>query len=438
MKRAPRDAQQLGGKMSARSFGQIDQTPVFEVTIASQAGASAKILTYGAVVRDLVVPASNGLQRVVLGLNTIEDYVAYSPSFGAVPGRFANRIANGRFVLDGVPYQLERRPGQKHTLHGGPHGFGHRIWKLGAYDDSSVELTLESPDGDAGFPGNLSATCVYRLLEPATLRVELTAVSDRPTIVNLTQHSYFNLDGSPDILDHEVTLFADFYTPADADLIPTGEIRAVAGTPYDFRNPRTVRNPGSTPYDTNFVAALEPDEEGLAQIAAVRSPKNGLTLSLFSTEPGVQFYSVGAAQLSGARIGRAALRRACGLGPRAAGFPGFAEPAPFHRLRAVAGRRVPARQRISLRIAIGSEEILRADARACCGASGAAATQKSSWPGLSRPSTPRPAIHAATRKGLSTIRASPCETREVIDFHLRLVHGRAMRRPRGRPGQARP
>jgi aldose 1-epimerase len=277
--------------MSANAFGQIDQAPVFEVTIASQAGASAKILTWGAVVRDLVVPASNGLQRVVLGLNTIEDYVAYSPSFGAVPGRFANRIANGRFVLDGITYELERKPGQKHTLHGGPHGFGHRIWKLGAYDTSSVELVLESPDGDAGFPGNLTATCVYRLIEPATLRVELSAVSDRPTVVNLTQHSYFNLDGSPDILDHELTLFADFYTPADSELIPTGEIRAVAGTPYDFRGPRTVRDSALTPYDTNFVAALQWDEDGLAQIAAVRSPKNGLTMSLFSTEPGVQFYS---------------------------------------------------------------------------------------------------------------------------------------------------
>ena len=233
--------------MSANAFGQIDQTPVFEVTIASQAGASAKILTWGAVVRDLVVPASNGLQRVVLGLNTLDDYLNYSPSFGAVPGRFANRIANGRFVLDGVAYELERKPGQKHTLHGGPHGFGHRIWKLGAYDSSSVELILESPDGDSGFPGALTATCVYRLLEPATLRVELTAVSDRPTIVNLTQHSYFNLDGSPDILDHELTLFADFYTPTDDELIPTGEIRAVAGTPYDFRAPRTVRNPRSRP-----------------------------------------------------------------------------------------------------------------------------------------------------------------------------------------------
>jgi aldose 1-epimerase len=281
----------MGDKMSANAFGQIDQAPVFEVTIASQAGASAKILTYGAVVRDLVVPASNGLQRVVLGLNTLDDYLNYSPSFGAVPGRFANRIANGRFVLDGVAYELERRPGQKHTLHGGPHGFGHRIWKLGAYDTSSVELILESPDGDAGFPGALTATCVYRLIEPATLRVELSAVSDRPTIVNLTQHSYFNLDGSPDILDHELALFADFYTPVDADLIPTGEIRAVAGTPYDFRAPRTIRDPALTPYDTNFVAALPWGEDGLAQIAALRSPKNGLTMSLFSTEPGVQFYS---------------------------------------------------------------------------------------------------------------------------------------------------
>src|SRR5579872_5359165 len=127
-----------GDQMSAQAFGEIDGAPVFEVTIASRAGASAKILTYGAVVRDLVVPASRGLQRVALGLNTIEDYVAHSPSFGAVPGRFANRIANGRFTLDGIVYQLERRPGQKHTLHGGPHGFGHKIWKLGAYDESSV------------------------------------------------------------------------------------------------------------------------------------------------------------------------------------------------------------------------------------------------------------------------------------------------------------
>ena len=220
---------------------------------------------------------------------------------------------------------------------------------------ASVELTLESPDGDAGFPGALTATCVYRLVEPATLRVELSAVSDRPTVVNLTNHTYFNLDGSPDILDHEVTLFADFYTPADAELIPTGEIRAVAGTPYDFRSPRPVRNPTGTTYDTNFVAARQPDAEGLAPIATVRSPLNGLTLSLFSTEPGVQFYDAATAQLSGAGIERRALRRARGPVPRGASLPGFAQPAAFHRLRAAAGRTVPARDRISVRVTTDAE-----------------------------------------------------------------------------------
>ncbi len=276
--------------MSPHVFGEIDGAPAFEVVIASQAGARAKILTWGAVLRDLVAPTAKGLQRVTLGLNTLEDYVAHSPHFGAVPGRFANRIANGRFVLDGVEYALDRKPGEKHTLHGGPKGFGKRLWKLGAYDASSVSLKIESPDGEAGFPGALTATCVYRMLEPATLRVELSAVSDKPTVVNLTQHAYFNLDGSQDILDHEVRLFADFYTPADAEFIPTGEIRAVAGTPYDFRAARPVRHPSATAYDANFVAALCPGAEGLAPIAIARSPRNGLILSLYSTEPGVQFY----------------------------------------------------------------------------------------------------------------------------------------------------
>ena len=276
--------------MSAQLFGAVDGVPVHEVLIASRAGACAKILTFGAVIRDLVVPTATGPQGVTLGLNSLEDYVAHSPHFGAVPGRFANRIANGRFTLDGVEYALDRKPGEKHTLHGGPKGFGKRLWKLGAHDDSSVALTLDSADNEAGFPGALSATCVYRMLEPATLRVELSAVADKPTVVNLTQHAYFNLDGSPDILDHEVTLFGDFYTPADAELIPTGEIRSVAGTPYDFRNARPIRNPGGVSYDTNFVVAERPGADGLAPVARVRSPRNGLTLSLSSTEPGVQLY----------------------------------------------------------------------------------------------------------------------------------------------------
>ena len=276
--------------MSVHVFGEIADAPVLEVAIASKAGARAKILTWGAVLRDLVVPSANGEQRVTLGLNSIEDYVAHSPSFGAVPGRYANRIANGRFVLDGQTYELARKPGDKHTLHGGPDGFGHRIWKLSEHDDSSLTLVLESADGDAGFPGALTATCVYTLLEPATLRVELTAHCDKATVINLTQHAYFNLDGSSDARDHELTLLSDFYTPSDGELIPTGEIRAVAGTPFDFRQPRTIRNDSGQTYDTNFIANRQPDATGLAPIARLRSPRNGLTLALHSTEPGVQFY----------------------------------------------------------------------------------------------------------------------------------------------------
>src|SRR6202453_5473717 len=216
--------------MSVHTFGHIDDSPIVQVDIASMAGARAKILSWGAVLRDLVVPSASGPQRVSVGVTSIGDSLAHSPSFGAVPGRFANPIANGRFVLDGVAHQLARKPGEKHTLHGGPKGFGKRVWKLGEHGDSFVTLTLESPDGEAGFPGNLTAVCVYRMIEPATLRVELTATCDVPTVVNLTQHAYFNLDGSADVLDHELKLGGDFYTPADDELIPTGEIRSVAGS----------------------------------------------------------------------------------------------------------------------------------------------------------------------------------------------------------------
>ncbi|HXZ14982.1 MAG TPA: aldose epimerase family protein [Roseiarcus sp.] len=295
--------------MTKSGFGTVDGVAVDEIALRSNAGATAKIITWGAVVRDLVVPTtSGGPQRVVLGLNSLQDYIAHSPHFGAVPGRYANRIANGRFVLDGKEHALDKKPGDKDTLHGGPHGFGRRIWTLASYDEQSATLTLRSPDGEAGFPGALEARCVYRLIEPATLRVEFAATTDKPTVVNLTQHSYFNLDGSPDVLDHEVTLFADFYTPSDADLIPTGEIRSVAGTPYDFRRPRRVRNAGGTAYDTNFVVRPPLDPDGLAPVAHVFSPRNGLTLSLFSTAPGVQFYdaaklSVPVEGLGGARYG---------------------------------------------------------------------------------------------------------------------------------------
>ena len=160
-----------------------------------------------------------------------------------------------------------------------------------ARTSSSVTLVMDSPDGDAGFPGALRATCTYALLEPGTLLVDLHATCDAPTIVNLAHHSYFNLDGSLDILDHEVMLNAPFQTPTDADSIPTGEITAVAGTPYDFQTMRPVRHASGTTYDTNYVVGPAVDfSTGLAHAATVRSLKNGLTLELHTDQPGVQFY----------------------------------------------------------------------------------------------------------------------------------------------------
>ena len=277
--------------MQVRSFGDVDGVEIKEITLRNAAGATASVITWGAVLRDLVVPAAHGPQRVVLGLNSIEDYRAYSPHFGALPGRFANRIAGGRFTLDGTTYHLPTNEKGKNTLHGGPKGFGKRPWRLDSADVASVTLVMDSPDGDAGFPGALRATCTYALLEPGTLLVDLHATCDAPTIVNLAHHSYFNLDGSPDILDHEVMLNAPFRTPADADSIPTGEIAAVVGTPYDFQTMRPVRHASGTTYDTNYVVGPAVDfATGLAHAATVRSPKNGLTLEVHTDQPGVQFY----------------------------------------------------------------------------------------------------------------------------------------------------
>ncbi|MBS7698490.1 MULTISPECIES: aldose epimerase family protein [unclassified Chelatococcus] len=287
--------------MSVRQFGEIEGTPVWEITIRSSAGAEAKILSWGAVVRDMTVPLQTGArQRVVLGLNTIDDYLAHSPHMGAIAGRCANRISNGRFKIGDATYELERNFRDKHTLHSGK-SFGKSLWQLAHRDRSSVTLTYVSPNGDSGFPGTVTTTCTYRLLEPATLRVELTATTDAPTPVNLAHHSYFNLDGSPSILDHRLTVSADFYTPTDAELIPTGEIRTVGGTPYDFRSNRSVRFPDAETgapyaYDANFVLRRDRIEAAgwldlwLAHAAKFSSPITKLALDVWTTEPGVQVY----------------------------------------------------------------------------------------------------------------------------------------------------
>ncbi|KAF0231365.1 MAG: aldose [Beijerinckiaceae bacterium] len=286
--------------MTNRIFGEIGDSPVREITLRNAAGAEARILTFGAVVRDLVVPRTDGgHQRVVLGLETLEDYLNHSPHFGAIAGRYANRIGGGRFVLDGKAYQLPLNQDNRHSLHGGGQGFGKKLWTLFHHDDASATLGLVSPDGEAGYPGTLTTTCRYTLTEANALRVELSAFTDQPTILNLCHHSYFNLDGGADILDHDLMVRANVITPVDADLIPDGSIMPVSGTPFDFRRPRPIRftaEDGSRFwYDHNFVLRRERREPGvcapeLAHAATLASEKSGLAMEVWTTEPCLQVY----------------------------------------------------------------------------------------------------------------------------------------------------
>jgi len=269
-------------------FGTFQGEPVFEITIRSPAGAVARILNWGAVIKDLQIPLSDGtLQRVVLGLDNFDDYPASSPYFGALAGRYANRIANGRFVLDGTTVHLDQNEGTQ-TLHGGSGGVSQRLWTIAGWSQSSVTLALNLPDGDQGFPGNMDVRCTYSFIGETTLCVEIEAVTDAATVANFAQHSYFNLDGSSDIRDHRLRILADAYTPVDGNLIPTGEITGVDETAYDFRLPRRIGTSGSTLYDHNFVLS-EPTSDGM-RFAASLVAGNGLALQVYTTEPGLQFY----------------------------------------------------------------------------------------------------------------------------------------------------
>ena len=225
-----------------RPFGSIDGVEIAEITLSHPDGMEMRVLSWGAVICDLVVPSPAGPQPVVLGLDSIDDYAAHSPYFGAIVGRYANRIGRARFVLDGITYLLAANDG-RNQLHGGPRGFGTRPWTILDHQPTSVSLALVSQDGDMGYPGRLLATCTYTLSGPATLRVDLEAVADKRTPVNLTNHAYFNLDGSPDISSHQLMIAADFITPTQPDLIPTGAIKSVAATVYDFRTLRPVGAP---------------------------------------------------------------------------------------------------------------------------------------------------------------------------------------------------
>jgi aldose 1-epimerase len=255
-------------------------------------GLTAHILNWGAVVQDLRLEGHAA--PLVLGFENFEDYPLHSPYFGAVAGRSANRIANGRFVLDGQAYQLDRNFLGKHHLHGGSKGFGKRIWEFVDHGRNFATLRIVAEDGEMGYPGRLTARCTYRLEDAGALSVHLDAETDAPTLCNLAQHSYFDLDdgGATDILDHSLEIAADAYLPVDDEMIPTGEVRPVDGTDFDFRAMRPIRRARGGEqviYDHNFCLAGQ--RAPLRSIARAAGARSGVRMEVRSTEPGVQFYA---------------------------------------------------------------------------------------------------------------------------------------------------
>ncbi len=255
---------------------------------------AVRILTYGARIAAIDMPTRSGPRRVILGQPTLAAYEADGAYLGAVVGRVGNRVADGRFPLDGRVVQVSVNNGPN-MLHGGSTGFDRAVWQAEAEGDA-LRLTHVSPDGDQGFPGRLTASVRYAV-EGDALVIDYSATSDAPTVVNLTNHAYFNLDGSADVLGHVVTIAADRFTPTDAAQIPTGELRPVAGTPFDFRAPRAIGERIDQDdaqlhighgYDHNFVLADTPRAE---PVLAARVQADGVGMEVLTTEPGVQFYS---------------------------------------------------------------------------------------------------------------------------------------------------
>ncbi|WP_327584504.1 galactose mutarotase [Nonomuraea sp. NBC_00507] len=255
-------------------FGTLPSGEQVEQVELSSGRLRAEVLTLGCIVRSLEVSGRN----VVLGLDSVEDYLTRSRYFGAVVGRYGNRIANGRFTLDGVEYRLPINNGLN-SLHGGLEGFDRKVWTVQDLSGDSVTLTLTSPDGDQGYPGTLTAQVTYTLADDA-LRIDYAMEADAPTVVNLTNHSYFNLAGSGDVRDHVVRLEAEHYLPVDEHKIPTGELAPVKGTLFDFTEPHAVAERYDGAYDHCFVL------DGGMQVTA-----GGLTMEVTTTEPGVQFYT---------------------------------------------------------------------------------------------------------------------------------------------------
>lgn len=290
--------------MKKQPFGTTSDGQAVELfTLANSHGVEIAITNYGGIITAWKAPGRDGQAAdIVLGFDTLDGYLARHPYFGALVGRYANRIAKGTFTLNGVVYKLARNNGEN-ALHGGIKGFDKVVWKardVSTAEAAALELTHTSPDGDEGYPGTLTATVVYSLNNNNELRIDYTATTDKDTVVNLTNHSYFNLagQGEGDILGHELTLMASRFTPVDAGLIPTGELRSVENTPFDFRRSTAIgarieaadeqlKLGGG--YDHNFV--LDAGGGALSLAARVQEARSGRVLEVLTTQPGIQLYT---------------------------------------------------------------------------------------------------------------------------------------------------
>jgi len=296
-------AQNAKPGMKRSVFGKMkDGQEIGLYTLTNSRGMQVAITNYGATVVSIRVPDQRGkMADVVLGFDSADGYLGTHPFFGAIVGRYANRIAKGQFTLDGVVYKLALNDGPN-TLHGGTKGFDKRVWTARELSPNhpALELTYLSQDGEEGYPGNLSVKVVYTLMDTNELKIDYTATTDKDTVLNLTNHSYFNLtgEGEGDILKHEMMINADHFTPIDATLIPTGELKKVDGTPFDFRKSTAIgarinesdeQLKFGRGYDHNFVLSRKGD--GLELAARVVEPGSGRVLEVLTTQPGVQFYT---------------------------------------------------------------------------------------------------------------------------------------------------
>jgi aldose 1-epimerase len=299
---ANKDTKEANVAVKSQPYGKMpDGTAVDLYTLTNKNGMQAGIITYGGAVVQLMVPDRAGKTAdVVLAMDDLDGMRKQTAFFGALIGRYGNRIGHAQFTLDGQTYKLPANDGAN-TLHGGPEGFDKRVW-MAASGTSAGEPTLTldyvSKDGEMGFPGALTAKVVYTLTDKNELKIEYTATTDKPTVVNLTNHTYFNLAGEGDILGHEVTINADRFTPVDRGLIPTGELKPVKGTPFDFTAATAIgaridqkdqQLEYGKGYDHNWV--LNRGAGGVTKAAEVHEPKSGRVMEVWTAEPGLQFYT---------------------------------------------------------------------------------------------------------------------------------------------------